>query len=151
MDPGMLLSVVDLALLEPSIDDMDSVARALRDGGWRSTPVDSAGSVLDLQWEHEDGQGMSRVHTGASRSGAFIGLIANVATDTAAHLLLQQVTERIEARVVLGQLHHVETDPVWTTWSDGRRDVSLGLHAMAVQATHTIPPAVQFAVEVGRH
>ncbi|MGY1624927.1 hypothetical protein ACI789_22210 [Geodermatophilus sp. SYSU D00965] len=40
---------------------------------------------------------------------------------------------------------------MWTTWSDGRRDVSLGLHAMAVQATHTIHPAVQFAVEIGHH
>src|SRR3712207_831517 len=129
---------------------MDSVTRSLRDGGWRSTRIDGDNTVLDLRWEHEDGQGMTRIHTGASGGEAFIGLIANVATDSAAHLLLQQVTERIEARVVIGELRHVETDPVWTTWSDGRRDVSLGLHAMAVEATHTVPPAVQFAVEIGR-
>ena len=150
MDPDKLLLVVDLALNKTSIDDMDPVTRALRAGGWRSTRIDGDSTVLDLQWEHEDGHGRSRMHTGASGGEAFIGLIANVATDAAAQLLLQQVTERIEARVVIGELRHVETDPVWTTWSDGRQDVSLGLHAMTFQATHTTPPAAQFAVEIGQ-
>jgi hypothetical protein len=151
VDLEAILSVVDLALDETSIDDIDAVTRALRDGGWSSVQIDGDGTVLDRQWEHEDGQGMTRVHTGASGAEAFIGLIANVATDTAAQRLYKQVRERIQARVFIGELRHVETDPVWTTWSDGRRDVSLGLHAMASQATHTVPPAVQFAVEICQH
>ncbi len=59
MDLEAILSVVDLALDETSIDDIDAVTRALRDGGWSSVQIDGDGTVLDRQWEHEDGQGMT--------------------------------------------------------------------------------------------
>ena len=55
MDLDAILSVVDLALDETSIDDIDAVTRALRDGGGTSAQLDADGTASDRQWEHEDG------------------------------------------------------------------------------------------------
>ncbi|WP_395725181.1 hypothetical protein [Nakamurella sp.] len=127
-------------------DGLEGVRRGLADLGW-SPGAGIADSVIDTVWTNPASGGRVRAHTGEGADGFFVGLIANVTDDRAAQRLRDRMAARIADPLRVPHLRPGPTDERSMTWADEQLSVELSLLLEIRQDTHTLPAAVQFAMQ----
>lgn len=149
MNLAELIPVLDVALTPSSINDMNLLERALRDNGWTLNSTEPLETGEERRWSAPGAPspGTSTPTawtTDVPGRGVSFGLIIGTATDADAEQLRAQLQGRIE---VGGSLRKVESDDVWTSWTDGNRDAHLAIHNSSMLNGKKVVPSVQLSVE----
>lgn len=145
-----VLEAVDVEIDQALVGDLAGVPTGLTNLGWRAAAVVGRDWVVDRIWSHDACNVLAHAQTGVGGADFYLGLIANFDGDgdAEAEALLGRIYHRIHPRLsAAGFALRLDEEQSVHTWSDGQTAVELSLLRQIFQRTHTVPSAVQFAVQ----
>lgn len=144
-----LAPVLDVALSPTGLRDLEILPSALAAGGWTSGPVEHVDTGEQRHWRAPgsalvDVLSASAWTTAARGEGISFGLIVEASSESSARILRDAIHDRIATEKGFAS---IESDDVWSNWSDGEHIVRLAVHRSSTVGDKVIPPSVQVSFE----
>ena len=128
---------------------MDGVRRTLSGLGW-IPGLGIEGTVIDTVWAPAVRDGRARAQTGERGDDCYVGLIANVSGDQMALGLRDRMVDRIAEPLSEAGFGHGSVDDLSVSWAREQVVVEISVLPEVRHDTHTLPAAVQFAIQPRR-